>query len=109
MAKLGEVCKVSASTKMIDKSKAWLLNLDMVEQQTGRVVEYNFVGEDGLNGSITQFDTENVLYSKLRPNLNKVVLPERNGFVHQNYCHFVQMLENLTARILQCFFALTDL
>ena len=32
MAKLGEVCKVSASTKMIDKSKAWLLNLDMVEQ-----------------------------------------------------------------------------
>jgi type I restriction enzyme S subunit len=65
---------------MIDKSKAWLLNLDMVEQQTGRVVEYNFVGEDGLNGSITQFDTENVLYSKLRPNLNKVVLPERDGF-----------------------------
>ena len=80
MEKLGEVCKVSASTKMIDKSKAWLLNLDMVEQQTGRVVEYNFVGEDDLNGSITQFDTENVLYSKLRPNLNKVVLPERDGF-----------------------------
>lgn len=80
MAKLGEVCKVSASSKMLDKSKAWLLNLDTVEQQTGRVVEYNFVGEDGLNGSIVQFDTENVLYSKLRPNLNKVVLPERDGF-----------------------------
>ena len=80
MAKLGEVCKVSPSTKNIERQGAWLLNLDMVEQQTGQVVEYNFVGEDGLNGSITQFDTENVLYSKLRPNLNKVVLPERNGF-----------------------------
>lgn len=80
MAKLGEVCKVSPSTKNIERQGAWLLNLDMVEQQTGRVVEYSFVGEDGLNGSITQFDTENVLYSKLRPNLNKVVLPERNGF-----------------------------
>ena len=80
MAKLGEVCKVSPSTKNIERQGAWLLNLDMVEQQTGRVVEYNFVGEDGLNGSITQFDTENVLYSKLRPNLNKVVLPKRNGF-----------------------------
>ena len=80
MAKLGEVCKVSPSTKNIERQGAWLLNLDMVEQQTGRVVEYNFVGEDGLNGSITQFDTENVLYSKLRPNLNKVVLPERDGF-----------------------------
>ena len=38
MAKLGEVCKVSPSTKNIERQGAWLLNLDMVEQQTGRVV-----------------------------------------------------------------------
>ena len=80
MAKLGEVCKVSPSTKNIKRQSAWLLNLDMVEQQTGRVIEYKYVGEDDLNGSIIQFDTENVLYSKLRPNLNKVVLPQKDGF-----------------------------
>ena len=80
MAKLGEVCKVSPSTKNIERQGAWLLNLDMVEQQTGRVIEYKYVGEDDLNGSIIQFDIENVLYSKLRPNLNKVVLPEKDGF-----------------------------
>ena len=80
MAKLGEICKVSPSTKNIERQGAWLLNLDMVEQQTGRVIEYKYVGEDDLNGSIIQFDTENVLYSKLRPNLNKVVLPEKDGF-----------------------------
>lgn len=80
MAKLGEVCKVSQSTKNIKRQSAWLLNLDMVEQQTGRVIEYKYAGEDDLNGSIIQFDTENVLYSKLRPNLNKVVLPEKDGF-----------------------------
>ena len=80
MAKLGEVCKVSPSTKNIERQGAWLLNLDMVEQQTGRVIEYKYAGEDDLNGSIIQFDTENVLYSKLRPNLNKVVLPEKDGF-----------------------------
>lgn len=80
MAKLGEVCKVSPSTKNIERQGAWLLNLDMVEQQTGRVIEYKYVGEDNLNGSIIQFDTENVLYSKLRPNLNKVVLPQKDGF-----------------------------
>ena len=80
MAKLGEVCKVSPSTKNIKRQSAWLLNLDMVEQQTGRVIEYKYVGEDDLNGSIIQFDIENVLYSKLRPNLNKVVLPEKDGF-----------------------------
>ena len=80
MAKWGEVCKVSPSTKNIERQGAWLLNLDMVEQQTGRVIEYKYVGEDDLNGSIIQFDTENVLYSKLRPNLNKVVLPPKDGF-----------------------------
>ena len=80
MAKLGEVCKVSPSTKNIERQGAWLLNLDMVEQQTGRVIEYKYVGEDDLNGSIIQFDIENVLYSKLRPNLNKVVLPQKDGF-----------------------------
>ena len=80
MAKLGEVCKVSPSTKNIKRQSACLLNLDMVEQQTGRVIEYKYAGEDDLNGSIIQFDTENVLYSKLRPNLNKVVLPEKDGF-----------------------------
>lgn len=80
MAKLGEVCKVSPSTKNIERQGAWLLNLDMVEQQTGRVIEYKYVCEDDLNGSIIQFDTENVLYSKLRPNLNKVVLPQKDGF-----------------------------
>ena len=80
MAKLGEVCKVSPSTKNIERQGAWLLNLDMVEQETGRVIEYKYVGEDDLNGSIVQFDTENVLYSKLRPNLNKVVLPQKDGF-----------------------------
>ena len=80
MAKLGEVCKVSPSTKNIKRQSAWLLNLDMVEQQTGRVIEYKYAGEDDLNVSIIQFDTENVLYSKLRPNLNKVVLPEKDGF-----------------------------
>ena len=80
MAKLGEVCKVSPSTKNIKRQSAWLLNLDMVEQQTGRVIEYKYAGEYDLNGSIIQFDTENVLYSKLRPNLNKVVLPEKDGF-----------------------------
>lgn len=80
MEKLGAVCKVSPSTKNIERQGAWLLNLDMVEQQTGRVIEYKYVGEDDLNGSIIQFDTENVLYSKLRPNLNKVVLPQKDGF-----------------------------
>lgn len=81
MARLGDVCTISSSNTPILDNQIWLLNLDMVEQQTGNIISYNYVGHDALNGSIIQFDTDNVLYSKLRPNLNKVVVPDRSGFV----------------------------
>lgn len=60
--------------------EVWLLNLDMVEAQTGRIVDYNIVGKDQVGNSTGTFDTSNVLYSKLRPYLNKVVLPDRVGY-----------------------------
>lgn len=80
MARLGDVCTISSSNAPILDNQIWLLNLDMVEQQTGNIISYNYVGNGELNGSIVQFDTDNVLYSKLRPNLNKVVIPDRSGF-----------------------------
>ena len=80
MVKLGEVCKVAGSSKEVSENQIWLLNLDAVEQQTGKILTYNYVKRSDLNGSIIQFDTDNVLYSKLRPNLNKVVLPNQQGF-----------------------------
>lgn len=80
MAKLGEVCKVAGSSKEISENQIWLLNLDAIEQQTGKVLTYNYVNQNALNASIIQFDADNVLYSKLRPNLNKVVLPNQQGF-----------------------------
>lgn len=80
MARLGDIVKISSSSKQLDGDKFWLLNLDMVEQQTGAIVDYNYVSGKDLNGSIIQFDVDTVLYSKLRPNLNKVVLPCMDGF-----------------------------
>lgn len=78
--RLGDVIKIESSSKKTVGDKFWLLNLDMVEQQTGRVIAYNYVPREALNGSIIQFDADCVLYSKLRPNLNKVVLPKEGGY-----------------------------
>ena len=80
MARLGDLVTISSSSEKLKCDTFWLLNLDMVEQQTGNIIEYNYVSKDQLNGSIIQFDADVVLYSKLRPNLNKVVLPEQAGF-----------------------------
>jgi type I restriction enzyme S subunit len=57
----------------------WHLNLDQIESQSGRVLE-KVSGLASTAGSSTQaFDTGNVLYSKLRPYLNKVVCPDSAG------------------------------
>ena len=58
----------------------WLLNLDLVEAQTGRIIDYLIVKEDEVGNSTCTFDVSNVLYSKLRPYLNKVVIPDRRGY-----------------------------
>lgn len=60
--------------------EVWLLNLDMVEAQTGRILEYLIVNVEDVGSSTCTFDASNVLYSKLRPYLNKVVIPERCGY-----------------------------
>lgn len=58
---------------------SWLLNLDAVEPKTGRVLFKKRVSSDELIGSVAGFGTEHVLYSKLRPYLNKVVVPDEKG------------------------------
>lgn len=57
----------------------WLLNLEMIESNTGRVIE-KIMELDSNVLSVTPFDEGNVLYSKLRPYLNKVVIPDGKGY-----------------------------
>lgn len=103
MARLGDIVKIAPSTAPLTGEQQWLLNLDMVEQQTGRVIAYNYVDADELDGSIIQFDTDAVLYSKLRPNLNKVVLPEQPGFATSEMLPLVPDTAVLTREYLTCF------
>ncbi len=58
----------------------WLLNLDMIESNTGRVIEKVRVPLKDIGTSTYAFSTENVLFSKLRPYLNKVIVPDGNGY-----------------------------
>ena len=77
--RLGDVAPIQQGTPPMEYP-CWLLNLDMVESNTGRILEYVYVQPDEIGSSIVSFDIYNVLYSKLRPYLNKVVLPDRAGF-----------------------------
>ena len=76
-AKIKDVAPEMPSKEQLS-GKIWLLNLDMIESNTGRITEK--VYEDVENAlSVQSFDEGNVLFSKLRPYLNKVVIPDEPG------------------------------
>ena len=76
-AKIKDVAPEMPSKEQLS-GKIWLLNLDMIESNTGRIIEK--VYEDVENAlSVQSFDEGNVLFSKLRPYLNKVVIPDEPG------------------------------
>jgi type I restriction enzyme S subunit len=58
----------------------WNLNLDQVESGTGRVLDRVRVRPDQLGPSTYPFEAGTVLYSKLRPYLNKVVVADEPGY-----------------------------
>ena len=75
------ISEVAPESPSDDKQtgEVWLLNLDMIERNTGKVI--NKVMEDESNLlSVSPFDEDNVLFSKLRPYLNKVVIPDGKGY-----------------------------
>lgn len=76
--KIADVAPVRNYNGVIE-NKVWLLNLDMVESQSGEIIDYLYVEKSTLGSSICSFDESNVLYSKLRPYLNKVILPKYKG------------------------------
>jgi type I restriction enzyme S subunit len=57
----------------------WLLNLDQIEKETGYLGQPELTDPSSASTSTYAFTTDHVLYSKLRPNLNKVVCPDRPG------------------------------
>lgn len=77
---IDEVAPVQQSERKTKRENVWLLNLDSVESKSGRIIKYKYVPRDSIGNSTIIFDETNVLYSKLRPYLNKVVLPHKFGY-----------------------------
>lgn len=63
----------------VENDQVWLLNLDMIESNTGNIIEKVVVPKSEVL-SAQPFDEGNVLFSKLRPYLNKVVSPKNRGY-----------------------------
>ncbi len=76
---LGDIAPSSPSVACVQQDEVWLLNLDRIEPHTGRLLGKDLVPISSVGNSTHRFDEGNVLYSKLRPYLNKVLLPDGPG------------------------------
>ena len=75
------MCEVAPESPSATKlsGDVWILNLDMIESNSGQVIKKVYSKSDDLN-SVSAFDEGNVLFSKLRPYLNKVTMPDEKGY-----------------------------
>ena len=60
--------------------KAWILDLEDIEKDTGRVLSKLRKEERSPSSSKRAFKDGQLLYSKLRPYLNKVLIADEDGF-----------------------------
>jgi type I restriction enzyme S subunit len=58
----------------------WSLSLEQIESNTGRLLEKVMVPKAALGTSTYFFKPPVILYSKLRPYLNKVITPSEDGY-----------------------------
>ncbi|QDP01350.1 restriction endonuclease subunit S [Thalassotalea sp. PS06] len=81
LVSLGEVApsKPLKNPDITNEDSVWQLNLDKVQSQSGIVIEKVYDSVESAGSSTHWFDERHVLYSKLRPYLNKVVLPDEQG------------------------------
>ena len=55
------------------------IGIDSIEKETGVLSGFRTVAEDGVISGKYVFTPKHIIYSKIRPNLNKVALPDFDG------------------------------
>ena len=55
------------------------IGIDSIEKETGALTGYRTVAEDGVISGKYLFTPKHIIYSKIRPNLNKIALPKFYG------------------------------
>lgn len=80
MLELGENCLINGElVKELDAQLPYI-GADSIESNTGNLLKRESCEEQGVNGPVYKFFGSNILYSKIRPYLNKVTLTDFEGY-----------------------------
>lgn len=73
------------------------IGIDSIEKKTGVLSGYRTVKEDNVISGKYLFTPEHIIYSKIRPNLNKVAMPNFNGLCSAD-AYPILVKNNITTR-----------
>ena len=80
--RLGEVCNYGSSPKIEPKDikeDTWILDLEDIEKESSKLLCKIRGNERNTSSTKSIFEKSDVLYSKLRPYLDKVIVADENG------------------------------
>ena len=70
------------------------IGIDSIEKDTGVLSGYRTVKEDNVISGKYVFTPDHIIYSKIRPNLNKVALPDFTGLCSADAYPILPNVEN---------------
>lgn len=80
LKKLGDVVtEISSKIQAQQCQDSPYLSLENIESQTGKLLNVSTAKESNVIGTCSKFTKNTVIYSKLRPYLNKVAIPDFDG------------------------------
>lgn len=89
--------------KVAEHENVWLLNLDAIEAQSGKIIHKLIVPYTEVGSSTNHFNELHVLYSKLRPYLNKVVIPNSEGMATSELLTLLPSQNKMTREFLAAY------
>ena len=81
--RLGEICDYGKCKNIAVaelKSEDWILDLEDIEKDSGKIIAFHSFEKRKSESTKHIFHKGDLLYSKLRPYLNKVVIAPKDGF-----------------------------
>ena len=80
MVPLGEVCSLGGSVTRDVNLALPYFGADSIESHSGKLLKMETAAEQGVNGPVFEFAGERLLYSKIRPYLNKLAIVDLKGY-----------------------------
>lgn len=81
--RLGDISNIGSFksvTKDLIKDNDWVLDLEDIESNSGVLLKKTAKNQKSVNSNKYTFKKNNVMYGKLRPYLNKVIIAEDSGY-----------------------------